>query len=91
MKFPHDIVNENHVFDSNFQSIGVEKAFESPIFKAIEPIIQEVVHDMKWEKECWSIQVSLNEDQTVFFQYTWMGNVMNVDGEIFPAEPPRKK
>lgn len=91
VKFPHDIVNENHVFDPVFEALNAEKAFKLQMFEDIEPIIQEMIHEMKWEKECWSVQVSLNESQTIFFQYTWMGNVINLDGSIFPLEPPRKK
>lgn len=91
VRFSHQVINERYEYGRALGGVTAESLFELPIMDALQSVANALVRDLSWEKECWSIQFSLCAAETTFVQFTWRGNVANVDGDIFPVAPPHAK
>lgn len=91
VRFSRQVLNEHYEYDHAVSGVTAETLLSLPIMDALQPVADALVRDFGWEKQCWSIQFSLCAAETTFVQFTWRGNVANVDGDIFPVAPPLAK
>jgi hypothetical protein len=68
--------------------LSPEMAFDLPLFRTIEPKIQEYIKSIGFEKESWTVQLDLTGDRSIYFQYTFQGNLIKMRGVVYPPKPP---